>query len=70
MAKRLPVTTTYCRRAGKTRYWDDVAAKLELSRISNKGGGNQIPTRIYRCEFCKGWHLTSQPKRNDGVDAK
>lgn len=70
MAKRPLIQTSFCRKANKTRYWDEVAAKLDLSRIQNNGGGNLLPTRAYRCPMCKGWHLTSQEKKNDGVDAK
>jgi hypothetical protein len=27
--------------------------------------GHQIPIRVYRCEFCEWWHMTSKPKKKE-----
>lgn len=41
-------------------------------RSDEKNGRGRAPTRVYRCQFCSGWHLTSQAKRTalvvDGVE--
>jgi hypothetical protein len=48
----------------KRRYRDEVAAKLALSRIATFGEQREtMPTRAYPCPICRGWHLTSQPRR-------
>lgn len=57
--------TTFCQKAKKTRYRDDLEAKIAISRLSNTSQRDTIPHRTYRCPFCKGWHLTSQNKRID-----
>lgn len=45
---------------GKVRYRDKLGARIALART---WGRARDESRIYRCEFCHGWHLTSQPKR-------
>lgn len=44
---------------GKTRYRDELGAKLALVRTA-RGNGNRRETRAYRCPACHGWHLTSR----------
>ena len=44
---------------GKTRFRDAQTAKLALAKIRNVATGSH-PVRWYRCERCKGFHLTSQ----------
>lgn len=61
----------YCNRSKKTKFPDAIAAKLALANIQRFGDddvhhGGKKPIREYRCEFCKGYHLTSQPK-NEAV---
>lgn len=54
-----------CAAAGKVRYPDHLAAKLALAR-TGKHRHTRRPkdeTRTYWCRHCRGWHLTSQPKR-------
>lgn len=49
---------------GKRRFRDEIAAKLALSRVDQRGGPREKePRRAYPCPACKGWHLTSQGKR-------
>lgn len=47
---------------GKFRYRDRIAALLALGRIDNVDPGRR-ESRVYRCPQCRGWHLTSKPKR-------
>jgi hypothetical protein len=44
---------------GKVRYWDKLGAKIELAKVQHEDHGER---RVYRCEFCRGWHLTSQAR--------
>lgn len=54
-----------CRKTGKTRYRDEIAAKIALASAQHADGSRRakIETRAYRCPDCKGWHLTSQKVR-------
>ncbi|GAA4706200.1 hypothetical protein [Streptomyces youssoufiensis] len=47
-------------RTGKIRYRDRIEAKLAMAGAGRKGRDEQ---RVYRCEHCHGFHLTSTPKR-------
>lgn len=49
----------------KFRYRDKLGAKIALAKAQGKDHGE---SRAYRCEFCRGWHLTSQPKGREGSD--
>ena len=61
----------------KTRYRDKDEALEALHSCQRKAksdirdfgqtGWNQ--QRVYKCEHCKGWHLTSQPLTNQKVAA-
>lgn len=53
-----------CSRTGKVRFRDKLAAQIELAGAVRRDKGEQ---RAYRCEFCRGWHLTSQSKRRPSV---
>ena len=46
-------------KTGKVRFRDRLACMIKLARrqASDKG-----ECRCYRCEFCGGWHMTSQRK--------
>jgi hypothetical protein len=48
------------RKCNKVRFPDELAAMLALNKRSNSEKGE---IRHYRCPRCRGWHLTSQPKR-------
>lgn len=45
----------------KVRYRDRIAAQLALAKIErqDKAGRPKTESRIYRCERCGSWHLTS-----------
>ena len=45
-------------RTNKVRYRDRIAATIALFRTRDQG-----TARAYQCDFCHGWHLTSQPLR-------
>jgi hypothetical protein len=47
-------------RTRKVRYTDNLAARIALAAIerkTNRAGGER---RAYRCQHCRGWHLTSR----------
>lgn len=45
----------------KTRYGDRLEALLALARIGTQDHVRaKAPHRAYCCQFCQGWHLTSQ----------
>lgn len=48
---------TTCR---KLRYRDEIAANLALATLQRQGKTGHHETRTYRCEKCRGWHLTSK----------
>jgi len=58
-----------CRRAGKTKFPTELEAKIALAGVQKnmsvfrkqKSRGSE-PTRVYQCEFCSQWHMTSQRK--------
>jgi predicted SprT family Zn-dependent metalloprotease len=46
---------------GKSAYLSKVDAQLAVLRILLRDQKvNSKPTRVYRCEFCQHWHLTSR----------
>ncbi|MEU1919324.1 hypothetical protein ABZ742_04025 [Streptomyces albogriseolus] len=47
---------------GKFRYRDRIAAQLALAGIDNVNPKRR-EKRAYRCPQCRGWHLTSKPRR-------
>ena len=57
--------TIYCP-SGKHAYRDRIAADLALAGVRRTGSGSHDEQRSYPCNLCRGWHLTSQPKRQNG----
>lgn len=65
----------HCETTGKRRFRDGKDAALELRRLSGMrsqldlaGEAHSIRVvRRYKCDDCRGWHLTSQPKRTPHV---
>lgn len=56
-----------CDETGKTRFPDRNSATNALRAIREVGSidaGGKLPQRAYRCPFCNGYHLTSQPNRH------
>lgn len=53
-----------CPRTGKRAYPTRGAALAAIVRGTYAGA----TLRPYRCEFCRRWHLTSQPKREETTD--
>lgn len=51
----------------KVRYRDELGAKIALANTAaaanRQGDEKRQEQRAYRCPKCKGWHLTSEPKR-------
>jgi hypothetical protein len=57
---------------GKTRFRDELAAKMCLARLQRIGDDAQrakTPRRAYRCPRCRGWHLTALA-RHGGTAAR
>lgn len=50
----------------KRRFKDEVDAGLVLVAIQREDLRRRTPVRMYRCQHCGGWHLTSQA-RGDGA---
>lgn len=46
---------------GKTRYRDELGAKIALSSTRGREARNKrrAEHRYYHCQQCRGWHLTS-----------
>lgn len=57
-----------CSRTNKTRFPNELEAKIAMANIQRKNShfrhqkSREDPTRVYRCEFCGDWHMTSQTK--------
>lgn len=45
-------------------YLDQASARVALANIRAKGSGKK-PLRVYPCDRCDGWHLTSKPSRKN-----
>lgn len=54
---RMPDGALVCR---KRRYGNQGAATMDMLGIQAEHGKRGLPRRAYQCEFCGGWHLTSQ----------
>lgn len=52
-------------RTQKVRYRDEKSAIAAMRWIVGHftGESEVVPARVYECEFCHGWHLTSQDER-------
>jgi len=66
---REDLPTNFCPRNGKARYPTEHAARVALAGIviernrGRPGVARRKETRVYGCDRCGGWHLTSQPFR-------
>ena len=49
--------------SGKQSYPDQASARLALQWVLSKGkfSRGKAPCRVYPCEACDSWHLTSKP---------
>lgn len=43
----------------KVRYEDYESARTVASRVKNQCG-HRFPPRVYACDICAGWHLTTK----------
>ena len=62
--------TGYCKVEKKVRYVDHIAAKMAISTLSRVSEREKVPSRAYQCKHCKGWHLTSQARKNKVIDSR
>lgn len=51
---------TRCRRTGKVKYLRKIDAEIALTQI-DRSDGTHKEQRVYKCQFGRHWHLTSQP---------
>ena len=69
---------TLCPTTGKRRFRDRHDAGLELRRLGHQRSSLDAQDlahgirvlRVYRCQHCRGWHLTSQPLKARGPQRK
>jgi hypothetical protein len=52
------------KRCSKKRYRDEIGARFALAMLRHRGHHGHTEASVYRCQACKGWHLTSKPGRN------
>ena len=52
-----------CGMTGKRRFKSHGAAFNRGLQIADTPACNAEILRVYQCEFCGGWHLTSKPAR-------
>lgn len=45
----------------KIAYCDEKTARSALSKIRDTDQDHKKPIRVYECEYCSQWHLTSMP---------
>lgn len=55
---------TKCK-TGKRRFNEETDAQ-EALKVIHKHPRERVPIRIYPCNECHGYHLTSRPKRFNG----
>lgn len=48
-----------CPRTGKIQYKDRIAAMLALAEIQRQDRPGRHEKDVYKCRFCKKYHLTS-----------
>jgi hypothetical protein len=48
----------------KSRYATEATAGLQLKFLAETNVGTRVPIRVYRCEHCHGWHVTSQQAKH------
>jgi len=53
-------TVTRCRATGKVKFPDAASAKSEQRyRAALHASSSYVPVRVYHCDDCGQWHLTS-----------
>lgn len=57
VAWRLPNGQVVCR---KRRYSNQVDAEVALAILVRHSSAKKVPCLVYLCDYCRGWHLTSQ----------
>lgn len=57
-------------RSGKPRYRDELAAKIAAAKVEghanrHPSGDDWEPQRAYYCNWCGGFHLTTQEQKTE-----
>jgi len=50
-----------CDMTGKDYFVDQKSAKEKMREIQNLDNSAIKPIRVYECNLCNGWHMTSKP---------
>jgi hypothetical protein len=48
----------YCHATGKRRFPNEQDA-TQRARIAERGDPKHVPRRVYRCDKCSDWHMTT-----------
>jgi hypothetical protein len=65
-----------CSTTGKDRFPNEMESNLAIASLTlaskhhRRQKYRELPTRSYQCEFCHGWHMTSQAKNEEWPDRK
>jgi hypothetical protein len=51
--------------SGKVGYASHRRAMMAVGKIVFYSRREEVPQRAYRCQRCRRWHLTSQPRRRE-----
>ena len=61
------MNSNQARTCAKTPYADQATARTALTSIrekaARKGKDGPVPVRVYPCDVCDAWHLTTKPVR-------
>lgn len=52
-----------CWKTGKVAFRDERSAKISQQNIADNSDRRRKPIRVYQCEFCNDWHMTSREER-------
>lgn len=63
--KRRPGDKSTCTKVRSRSHAEAVARLHHLITYSQR---ERVPQRVYECDRCKGWHLTSQPAPGPNLD--
>ena len=45
------------------RFRDELSAKTSMSHVQAASQRGKVPIRVYQCEWCGDWHMTSREER-------
>lgn len=57
--KALNVSDLRCPKTGKSSFADQASAEEWMRSLWKRADRVKTPTKVYRCEHCGWWHMTS-----------